>query len=77
MTTRDIDLKELEDIAPKIEAAKTQLAILIDRRRLLWDRRLNVAKDTTKAELARRSSCHSMNVTQGLKPELVKKAKKR
>jgi hypothetical protein len=75
-TERDEDIAALEEMAPHIEELQRRLANLIDRRRLIWDRRLR-SKDTNKATLARASKCHSMNVTQGLKPELIEQAKKR
>jgi hypothetical protein len=74
---RDEDLAALAEMAPRIEELQRRLSNMIDRRRLIWDRRLNVAKDTNKATLARASNCHSMNVTQGLKPELIEQAKAR
>lgn len=76
MTTKDIDLKTLESFADAIETTKERLAAMIDGRRLIWERRLK-AKDTTKAELARASRCHPQNVTEGLRSDLVKEARKR
>lgn len=73
---RDEDLAALEEAAPRIEELQRRLQNMIDIRRLRWARRLE-AGDTNKATLARASNCHSMNVTQGLKPELIEQAKKR
>ncbi len=69
---RDLDLRNLAVIADKIDRHELELATLYDARRKIWHRRLE-SKDTTKAQLARVSRCTSMNITQGLKPSLMKK----
>jgi hypothetical protein len=74
--SRDDDLVELDQLSIAIEKLQIQLAVRMDERRLIWDRRLKKG-DTTKAQLARASKCHSMNVTQGIQPALVEQARKR
>lgn len=76
MSVRDEDLRELDQIATRIDELQGRLQTLFDARRVIWKRRLD-SKDTKKADLARASRCHSMNVTQGVKPELMKKVKKK
>lgn len=71
---RDLDLDELVTIADRIDEFQRRLDGLFDRRRLIWHRRLE-SHDTTKAALARASRCHPMNVTQGVKPDLIAKAR--
>ena len=74
--SRDEDLTALSELAAEIETLQDRLVTLMDIRRVRWDRRLR-AGDTTKAQLARASHCHAMNVSQGLKPELMAKTLER
>jgi hypothetical protein len=60
------DLKELTQLADRIDDLQALLAKAVERRRIIWQRRLD-AGDVSKAELARVSRCGPMNVTHGLK----------
>jgi hypothetical protein len=70
--SRRTDLRELSLLADAIDGHQAELIRAVERRRLIWQRRLD-AGDTTKAELARVSRCGPMNVTHGLKV-MVKRA---
>ena len=69
--SRTNDLAELREIAPELREAQAKVERLIERRRVIFARRV-AAGDCTKVELAQAADTTRLNVVAALKPGLVK-----